>query len=81
MCERNTTWLSFQSIFCWSLHLNLFHSLFLVFLVSVGISAERLLFKRIACADNREILVTGKVKRAFFDKTGTLVSEYEFFDY
>lgn len=45
-----------------------------VFLVSVGISAERLLWKRIACADNREILVTGKVKMAFFDKTGTLVS-------
>jgi hypothetical protein len=45
-----------------------------VFLVSVGISAERLLWKRIACADNREILVTGKVSMAFFDKTGTLVS-------
>ena len=42
-----------------------------VFLVSVGISAERLLWKRIACADNREILVTGKVKSAFFDKTGS----------
>ncbi|CAB9522845.1 Probable cation-transporting ATPase 13A4 [Seminavis robusta] len=46
-----------------------------VFLVSVGISAERLLRKRIACADNREILVTGKVKAAFFDKTGTLTNQ------
>lgn len=46
----------------------------LVFLVSVGISADRLRRKRIATSDNREILVTGKVKMAFFDKTGTLVS-------
>lgn len=44
-----------------------------VFLVSVGISAERLLRKKVACADNREILVTGKVNMCFFDKTGTLV--------
>jgi P-type E1-E2 ATPase len=43
-----------------------------VFVVSVGISAERLQVKRIACTYPEGILVAGKVNAAFFDKTGTL---------
>jgi len=46
-----------------------------VFVVSVGISAERLLRKRIAVTDNARILVAGKVQVAFFDKTGTLTKQ------
>jgi len=46
-----------------------------VFVISVGISAERLLSKRIAVTDNKKILVAGKVQIAFFDKTGTLTNQ------
>jgi len=46
-----------------------------VFVVSVGISDNRLLKKRIACTDSEGILVAGKVKVAFFDKTGTLTEQ------
>ncbi|KAI2493674.1 haloacid dehalogenase-like hydrolase [Fragilaria crotonensis] len=43
-----------------------------VFVVSVGISANRLQAKRISCTNPEGILVAGKVDAAFFDKTGTL---------
>ena len=46
-----------------------------VFVVSVGISCNRLQRKRITCTDSRGILIAGKVKRAFFDKTGTLTKQ------
>ena len=42
-----------------------------VFTVSVGVSDKRLSDLRIACTNSEEILVAGKVRRAFFDKTGT----------
>jgi len=41
-----------------------------VFTVSVGVSDHRLANQRIACTNSEEILVAGKVRRAFFDKTG-----------
>lgn len=43
-----------------------------VFVVSVGVSSQRLVSKQIAVADSGAILVAGKVRKAFFDKTGTL---------
>lgn len=46
-----------------------------VFVISVGVSAKRLLEKRITCLNSENILVAGKVKRAFFDKTGTLTRQ------
>jgi predicted P-type ATPase len=46
-----------------------------VFIVSEGISAERLLQKRIAVTDPHRILMAGKVRVAFFDKTGTLTEQ------
>jgi phosphoserine phosphatase len=46
-----------------------------VFTVSVGISDNRLAKKRIACSNSEDILVAGKVTRAFFDKTGTLTRQ------
>jgi magnesium-transporting ATPase (P-type) len=46
-----------------------------VFTVSVGISENRLSRKRIACSNSEDILVAGKVTRAFFDKTGTLTKQ------
>lgn len=46
-----------------------------VFTVSVGISENRLSQKRIACSKSEDILVAGKVTRAFFDKTGTLTRQ------
>lgn len=46
-----------------------------VFVVSVGISANRLQLKRIACTYPEGILVAGKVDAAFFDKTGTLTKQ------
>ena len=46
-----------------------------VFVVSVGISCNRLLGKRITCMNEHGILVAGKVKKAFFDKTGTLTKQ------
>lgn len=46
-----------------------------VFVVSVGISCNRLQKKRISCTDSSGILVAGKVKKVFFDKTGTLTSQ------
>jgi magnesium-transporting ATPase (P-type) len=46
-----------------------------VFVVSVGISANRLQQKRIACTNPEVILVAGKVDAAFFDKTGTLTKQ------
>lgn len=46
-----------------------------VFVMSVGVSDNRLLQKRIACTDSEGILVAGKVKVAFFDKTGTLTEQ------
>jgi len=46
-----------------------------VFVISVGVSAKRLLKKRITCLNSENILVAGKVKRAFFDKTGTLTKQ------
>lgn len=41
-----------------------------VFVVSVGISADRLRKNRITCTYPEGILVAGKVNMAFFDKTG-----------
>ena len=46
-----------------------------VFIVSEGISADRLLRKRIAVTDPHRILMAGKVRVAFFDKTGTLTEQ------
>eukprot|EP01033_Poteriospumella_lacustris_P020058 gene20058-14626_t len=46
-----------------------------VFIVSEGISAERLLRKRVAVTDPHRILMAGKVRVAFFDKTGTLTEQ------
>lgn len=46
-----------------------------VFTVSVGISENRLSRKRILCSNSEDILVAGKVTRAFFDKTGTLTKQ------
>eukprot|EP00567_Pseudictyota_dubia_P008388 CAMPEP_0197440774 /NCGR_PEP_ID=MMETSP1175-20131217/7191_1 /TAXON_ID=1003142 /ORGANISM="Triceratium dubium, Strain CCMP147" /LENGTH=1386 /DNA_ID=CAMNT_0042970943 /DNA_START=120 /DNA_END=4280 /DNA_ORIENTATION=+ len=46
-----------------------------VFVVSVGISHERLFKQRIACSESQAILVAGKVSVAFFDKTGTLTKQ------
>jgi magnesium-transporting ATPase (P-type) len=46
-----------------------------VFVVSVGISCNRLLGKRITCMNAQGILVAGKVEKAFFDKTGTLTKQ------
>jgi cation-transporting ATPase 13A3/4/5 len=43
-----------------------------VFVVSVGISAQRLRQKQITCTYSEGILIAGKVNCAFFDKTGTL---------
>ncbi|RYH30767.1 HAD family hydrolase [archaeon] len=50
-----------------------------VFIVSEGISAERLLGKRIAVTDPHRILMAGKVRVAFFDKTGTLTEQGMYF--
>jgi len=47
-----------------------------VFTVSVGISDDRLARKRIACVNNEDILVAGKVRRVFFDKTGKLFAMF-----
>lgn len=44
-----------------------------VFTLSVGVSDHRLSDKRIACNNSEEILVAGKVRMAFFDKTGKLL--------
>lgn len=46
-----------------------------VFVVSVGVSDERLNRKNIVSTDPNSILVAGKVNIAFFDKTGTLTQE------
>jgi cation-transporting ATPase 13A3/4/5 len=46
-----------------------------VFVVSEGISADRLLEKRVAVSDTHRILMAGKVRVAFFDKTGTLTEQ------
>jgi predicted P-type ATPase len=46
-----------------------------VFVVSVGVSSQRLILKQIAVADSGGILVAGKVRKAFFDKTGTLTKQ------
>jgi predicted P-type ATPase len=46
-----------------------------VFTVSVGISDNRLAKKRIACSNSEDILIAGKVTKAFFDKTGTLTRQ------
>jgi magnesium-transporting ATPase (P-type) len=43
-----------------------------VFVVSVGISANRLQNKRITCTNPEAILVAGKVNVCCFDKTGTI---------
>jgi magnesium-transporting ATPase (P-type) len=45
------------------------------FVVSVGISADRLRMKHIACSNPEGILIAGKVDTAFFDKTGTLTKQ------
>ena len=45
------------------------------FVVSVGISADRLQKKNIACSNPEGILIAGKVNTAFFDKTGTLTKQ------
>lgn len=42
------------------------------FTVSVGVSDNRLTKKRISCSKADDILVAGKVSKAFFDKTGKL---------
>eukprot|EP00457_Paulinella_chromatophora_P000588 gb/GEZN01000588.1/.p1 GENE.gb/GEZN01000588.1/~~gb/GEZN01000588.1/.p1 ORF type:complete len:1220 (+),score=191.62 gb/GEZN01000588.1/:86-3661(+) len=46
-----------------------------VFVVSVGISANRLLKKGVVCSDPKRILMAGKVRVAAFDKTGTLTKQ------
>lgn len=46
-----------------------------VFVVSVGVSENRLTKNRIASTDSQNILVAGKVSVAFFDKTGTLTKQ------
>ena len=46
-----------------------------VFVVSVGISDERLSKSNVVSTDPSAILVAGKVDIAFFDKTGTLTEE------
>jgi cation-transporting P-type ATPase 13A2 len=46
-----------------------------VFTVSVGVSDNRLTKKRISCSQSDDILVAGKVSKAFFDKTGTLAAD------
>jgi cation-transporting ATPase 13A3/4/5 len=47
-----------------------------VFVVSVGISANRLLIRnRVASSNSQMLLVAGKVDTAFFDKTGTLTKQ------
>lgn len=46
-----------------------------VFIVAEGISADRLLRKRIVVSDTHRILMAGKVRVAFFDKTGTLTAQ------
>lgn len=46
-----------------------------VFVVSVGVSDERLSRKNIVSTDPNSILVAGRVDIAFFDKTGTLTEE------
>jgi predicted P-type ATPase len=46
-----------------------------VFVVSVGISSNRLQSKRISCTFPESLLVAGKVDAAFFDKTGTLTQQ------
>jgi magnesium-transporting ATPase (P-type) len=46
-----------------------------VFVVSVGISSERLRQKNIACSHPDSLLVAGSVDVAFFDKTGTLTKQ------
>lgn len=46
-----------------------------VFVVSVGISHDRLFKRRIACSESHAILVAGKVSIGFFDKTGTLTKQ------
>jgi predicted P-type ATPase len=43
-----------------------------VFVIAVGISAERLEKKRITCTNPQGILIAGKVNVCCFDKTGTL---------
>jgi predicted P-type ATPase len=43
-----------------------------VFVISVGISADRLEKKRITCTNPQGILIAGKVNVCCFDKTGTL---------
>ena len=46
-----------------------------VFVVSVGVSDDRLSRKHIACVNSKSILVAGKVRKALFDKTGTLTKQ------
>jgi magnesium-transporting ATPase (P-type) len=46
-----------------------------VFTMSVGVSDNRLSKKNIACSNSEDILVAGKVTKAFFDKTGTLTRQ------
>jgi magnesium-transporting ATPase (P-type) len=46
-----------------------------VFVVSVGISSERLRQKNIACSHPESLLVAGNVDVTFFDKTGTLTKQ------
>jgi len=46
-----------------------------VFVVSVGISNNRLNSKRIVCTNPEDLLVSGKIRLACFDKTGTLTKQ------
>lgn len=46
-----------------------------VFVVSVGLSANRLLTKRVVCSEPPRLLMAGKVRVACFDKTGTLTKQ------
>lgn len=46
-----------------------------VFVVSVGLSANRLLGKRVVCSEPPRLLMAGKVRVACFDKTGTLTKQ------
>lgn len=46
-----------------------------VFVVSVGLSANRLLTKKVVCSEPPRLLMAGKVRVACFDKTGTLTKQ------
>jgi predicted P-type ATPase len=71
------TWLAEQFVYAWFYGMYIVATILppllpTVFVVSVGISANRLQQHRIACTNSEGILVAGKVDVCCFDKTGTL---------